>query len=54
MTQREPGVKLEHIVVATDASEVGRGAYAAALDLAARASARVTVMNYSTLTTTRP
>ena len=38
------GVKLEHIVVATDASEAGRGAYLAALDLAARASARLTVM----------
>jgi nucleotide-binding universal stress UspA family protein len=37
-------VKLEHIVVATDASEAGRGAYLAALDLAARASARLTVM----------
>ena len=37
-------MKLEHIVVATDASEAGQGAYAAALDLAARASARVTVM----------
>jgi nucleotide-binding universal stress UspA family protein len=37
-------VKLEHIVVATDASDVAGGAYAAALDLAARASARVTVM----------
>ena len=32
------------MVVATDASEVGRGAYVAALDLAARASARLTVM----------
>ena len=31
-------------MVATDASETGRGAYLAALDLAARASARVTVM----------
>jgi nucleotide-binding universal stress UspA family protein len=37
-------VKLDHIVVATDASDVGLGAYLAALDLAARASARVTVM----------
>ena len=37
-------MKLEHIVVATDVSDVGREACAAALDLAARASARVTVM----------
>lgn len=37
-------MKLEHIVVATDVSDVGREACAAALDLAARASARVTGM----------
>ena len=37
-------MKLEHIVVATDGSDIGLGAYLAALDLAARASARLTVM----------
>ena len=37
-------MQLHHIVVATDASEAGRSAVRAGLDLAERASARLTVM----------
>lgn len=38
-------MKLDHIVVATDSSDVSRAAYLTALDLAKRASATVTVMH---------
>jgi nucleotide-binding universal stress UspA family protein len=37
-------VKLQHIVVATDGSDTGQGACRVAMDLARRASARVTVL----------
>src|SRR5215208_7111984 len=44
LRSKEKGMRLRHILAATDESEAGRRAVRAAVDLASRASARVTVL----------